>query len=139
MTKQIQFVVQYEPYAAPLLTQEQADLLFTKEQQESGEIRGELQTVGPWQVARSYRALCTANLWPETNSITSHGPLHVYGFRTLSNVRQSGYELEGRVSVNGKSYRGFTSSQLFTLPNGKLINVATIHVCGILENSLVPA
>ena len=38
--------------------------------------------------------------------------------------------LEGRVKVNGKAYRGFTSSQLFELPDGKLINAATIHACG---------
>jgi hypothetical protein len=31
------------------------------------------------------------------------------------------------VSINGKKYSCFTSSQLFELENGKLINVAVIY------------
>jgi len=52
-----------------------------------------------------------------------------YGKRTLTNLRESGHQFEGQVSVNGRKVRGFTSSQLFELPDGKLINVATIHAC----------
>ena len=53
----------------------------------------------------------------------------IYGVRTLSDIRESGYELEGRVSINWKKHRGFTSSQLFKLEDGKLVDVAIIFVC----------
>lgn len=38
-------------------------------------------------------------------------------------------EFEGRVSINGKKKRGFTSSVTFNV-DGKLCEVAAIHVCG---------
>lgn len=80
-------------------------------------IRGELKTSGMWQLPVSYRALCVDS---ERN---------IYGIRTLTNVQQSGYEIEGRVSVNGKRVRGFSSSMLFYTPSGKLVDVAIIYAC----------
>lgn len=135
MRKQKTIVLAYTPGSLKL-TQEQADQLFTPDQISSAdEIRGELKTYGMWQIPVSYKALCTSNNWPEQeNGITSSGPVSVFGVRVLSGCRQSGYELEGRVSVDGKRYRGFTSSQLFELPNGRLINVATIHACGACKS-----
>lgn len=82
-----------------------------------GEVRGDLRTFGPWALPVSYRALAV------------DCDCRVYGVRTLSRVRESGYALEGRVKVNGRSYRGFTSSQLFQRPDGSLVDVAVIHVC----------
>ena len=121
-------VLAYTPGAIKL-TNEQAALLFTKEQLASCDnIHGKLKTFGPWGIPINYQALCTSNVWSEAFP-HEHGPLYVYGQRTLNNVRQSGYELEGRVSVAGRKWRGFTSSQMFELPNGRLINVATIHAC----------
>lgn len=81
------------------------------------EDRGTLKTHGPWRIAVSFRAV----------AIDSDG--YVYGERTLTNVRESGYVLEGRVSIDGRKYRGFTSSALFERPDGSLVSVATIHVC----------
>lgn len=134
MRKQNTIVLPYTPGSLKLTEDQVKALGFTAEQIQAGEIRGDLTTIGPWQLPVTYRALCTSNLWPEDkNGITSSGPVSVFGWRVLSGCRQSGHELEGRVSVNGKRYRGFTSSQLFELPNGKLISVATIHACGVLK------
>ncbi len=89
----------------------------------NGEIRGELKHVGPWQIPVSYKALAiSGKTWDGE-------PMRVYGLRTLTNVRESGHDLEGKVSLHGKRYRGFTTSVLFQLPDGKLISVAAIHVC----------
>lgn len=82
------------------------------------EVRGSLKTYGPWQIARSYRAL----------AMDMHG--RVFGIRTMSNVRESGYELEGRVSIEGRKYRAFTSSKLFSREDGSLCDVAIVYVCG---------
>lgn len=122
-------ILPYKAGAIPL-TREQAEQLFTPDEIAKGEQRGTVKTVGPWQLPVSYTALCTSNTFGDGGYPVEHGPLHVYGKRTLSKVRQSGHELEGRISINGKQCRGFTSSQLFELPNGKLINAATIHAVG---------
>lgn len=128
-TKQETLVLPYQS-GAIALTQEQAEALFTPDEIEKGEQRGHVKTIGPWQLPVSFTALCTSNTFGRDTYPVEHGPLHVYGKRTMTSVRQSGYELEGRVSVNGKKHRAFTSSQLFELPNGKLISVATIHAVG---------
>jgi hypothetical protein len=52
----------------------------------------------------------------------------VYGVRSLSRPRESGYRMEGRVSVGGESRRAFTSSQLF-LVDGRLVDVGILYVC----------
>ena len=96
------------------------------------EVRGELKTRGPWQITVSYKALCTNTHYvpKEKAKFTAESDaFHVYGTRTMSNVKQSGYSLEGRVSICGKKVRAFTSSQLFQLPDGKLVSVAIIHAC----------
>lgn len=95
----------------------------------AGESRGKLKTWGGmWQLPRSFRALCMSATWGE-GSRGHRDTATCYGIRTLSAPRQSGHCLEGRVSVNGKSVRGFTSSQLFELEDGSLVDVATIHAC----------
>lgn len=128
MKTQPLFVLPYEAGAIPI-TEAQARLLFTDAELEKGEARGEIKHFGPWQIIQSYRAICTSNTFNREVYPTEHGPLHVYGKRVLSHPRESGYQLEGSVSIGGKSFRAFTSSQLFELPNGKLINAATIHAC----------
>jgi len=83
------------------------------------EKRSEMTFRGPWQVIRSFKALCVRQNF-ETGEVT------IYGYRPLYNIRQEGYELEGYVSVGGKKYTAFTSSHLFELENGHLIDVAII-------------
>ncbi len=98
---------------------------------EKGELRGELKTIGPWSIPVSYKALAISRAYtPEDKRRYSAecDEVVAYGMRALSALREDGYCLDGRVSINGKKYRGFTSSQLFEI-DGKLVDVATIHVC----------
>lgn len=122
------FILPYQAGAIKL-SQAQAEALFTPAQIAAGEARGKLESFGPWQLPLSYTALCTSNVWANDQ----HGPLHVFGVRTLSRPRQEGHALEGRVSIGGRKYRAFTSSQLFELPDGRLINAEIIHACGAAE------
>lgn len=85
---------------------------------DTNEVRGTLKTFGPWQIAVSYRAL----------AMDQHG--RVFGIRTMSKPRESGYVLEGRVAIESKSYRAFTSSKMFTREDGSLCDVAILYVCG---------
>ena len=97
----------------------------------AGEFRGATKTVGMWCLPVSYRALCMSTIWGEnrTPCLSERMSETVYGMRTLTSPQQCGYELEGRVSLNGKRVRGFTSTQMFALPDGHLVNVAIIHAC----------
>ena len=120
---------------APQLTQAQADALFTTAEQAAGEKRGEISTRGPWSIITRYRAVCADHVSPEGPECATWyggvrgvtGALVVYGVRSLDKPRESGYELEGFVSIRGRKFSAFTSSQLFTLPNGKLLNCAILY------------
>jgi len=93
---------------------------------EPRDIRGELKTFGPWQIPVSYQALAISRVYPKDKSYPES--ITIYGNRTLSKTKESGYDLEGQVSIDGKKKRGFTSSVLFEV-EGKLHEVAVIHVC----------
>lgn len=56
------------------------------------------------------------------------GQITIYGYRSLSRPVQSGYQMDGRVSIDGVKRSAFTSSHLFELENGHLISVAVIFV-----------
>ena len=85
----------------------------------------DIKTVGPWCIPISCKALAVSYTWSNgfTDTITLHGK------RSLQKPRQESYHLAGSVSINGKKVRGFTSSQLFKLPDGRLLDVAVIHAC----------
>ena len=85
----------------------------------------EMKVVGAWSVPVKAKALAVSYTWRKsfTDTIT------LYGKRTLSKLRGSGCDMAGVVSVNNKKVRGFTSSQLFQLPDGRLFDVAVIYVC----------
>ena len=112
--------------AFPITYTELVALGVTTEEIGKGVSRGKMVSRGPWQLPVSYKAVCMSCEWGEYSSVTT---AKAYGIRTLSAPRQEGYVLEGTVSVNGRKWRAFTSSQLFRLPDGKLVNVATIHAC----------
>lgn len=115
-----------ESSALPITQAELENLLGIKLDIDNlDDIHGNLKTYGYWSLPISYRALAMATLYSidRTHIISETA----YGLRTMTNCRQSGYNLEGYVSINGKKYSCFTSSQLFELENGKLINVAVIH------------
>lgn len=85
--------------------------------------RGILQTVGPWQIPTKFIApTVVANSsplgWAESYTL--------YGVRTLADIKQSGYHLEGRVSINGKKYSAFSSAILWSV-DGRLIQTAVIY------------
>lgn len=52
----------------------------------------------------------------------------IYGMRSLISPKESGYQMEGRVSIGGKKHRAFTSSKLFERPDGSLCDVGVLIV-----------
>ena len=106
------------------LTKDQAIQLGIDPTQD--EQHGNMETRGPWNIPISFQAVCVSAKYEDLGYRTRITDKTVYGMRKMSDVRQCGYELEGRVSINGKKYTCFTSSQLFEV-EGKLINVSTIH------------
>lgn len=82
------------------------------------DVRGEMATSGGiMPTIYSYRAL----------AMDQDG--FVYGMKSLNNPRESGHDLEGKVRIDGKVYRAFTSSKLFERPDGSLCDVAILYVC----------
>ena len=111
------------PETAIKLTIEEAKQLGidpTQDQQS-----GEIKTFGPWGIVQSFKALAISAKYTK-EYYTKCTELTIYGVRTLSDVKQAGYNLEGRTSIEGRKYSAFSSSQLFEI-DGKLIEVATIH------------
>lgn len=95
----------------------------TEAEIEAGEKRFETETWGCYGVTRSLRAIVECGEFGEFSRMTWK---QFYPVRTMSNPRQSGYEMEGVVSVGGRKSTCFTSSQMFELPCGKLVDVAVI-------------
>ncbi len=83
-----------------------------------GERRLQIETRGPWGVVSKITGLAVAK---------DPDGVRVYGDRSLLKPRESGYQMEGRVSVDGKSYRAITSSQLF-VHQGKLVDIGILYV-----------
>jgi len=83
------------------------------------EVRANMSFRGPWSIISGFEALCV-------HQDFGSGEITIYGKRRLQNIKQSGYQLEGTVSIAGKKHTAFTSSHLFELDNGHLISVATI-------------
>lgn len=87
-----------------------------------------IKTEGPWSIVKKVEGLCVENVYGKTDfgskkivSTTLHGK------RSMSNPRQTGYHLDGYVSVKGKKRSAYTSSILFEV-DGKLVNVGTINI-----------
>jgi len=90
---------------------------------EAGEKRFEMETWGCYGVIRTLRAIVACGEFGEYSRMTWQ---QFYPMRTMSNPQPSGYDLEGTVSLGGIKSTCFTSSQLFELPCGKLVDVAVI-------------
>ena len=86
----------------------------------------DIEVRGPWHQPVKLQALTVSYTWTTHHSIET---ITLYGKRSLCSLKESGYQLEGKVSINNVKRRGFTSSQLFELPDGRLIDVAVIVVC----------
>ena len=122
MTAQAPLTLQAQAGAIPI-TEDQFRAFFGDVIEDK---RGELVTHGPWQFPVTYRAVAASCVWGEFSFLQS---ITLYGERNLSNAKEDGYCLSGSVSVGGIKRRGFTSSQLWQLPDGRLIETALIHVC----------
>jgi hypothetical protein len=80
------------------------DLPLPDDLDKEGNRRFIIRTYGPYGGIRDVIGLAVEKV---------KGGLLVYGDRRLLDARQSGYDLEGRVSIGGKKYRAFTSDKTF--------------------------
>ena len=87
---------------------------------------GEMKTQGPWNICTSFKALCVSKTFEDCGGYKEVTETVLYGLRTMSRPKQGGYELEGYVSIKGKKYSAFTSSQSFNI-DGKAVEVSVIH------------
>ena len=94
----------------------------------AGERHFAMETVGPWQLVRSIRALTVTAEWADkpwggraVSSYTFHGDQKGH------QVTQPGTWSECLVSLGGKKLTAFTSSVMFKTEDGKLVNVAVLH------------
>jgi len=119
-------ILSYDSPTSSSVKATREDLLklgVTEAEIEAGEKRFETETWGCYGVTRSLRAIVECGEFGEFSRMTWK---QFYPVRTMSNPRQSGYNMEGVVSVGGRKSTCFTSSQLFELPCGKLVDVAVI-------------
>jgi hypothetical protein len=112
------------PSGSVKLTKEQCEMLGLDITQDL--IRAEYETVGPWNIIKSFRALCVSNKYENSSMFTKLASTEIFGMRNLSRPKESSYRLEGYVSINGKKYSAFTCDMLIEV-EGKLINVQTIN------------
>lgn len=96
-----------------------------------GERRFDLETVGPWRILRSIRGLAMTVESREPHYLdpdkTSPATVAFHGLRTGRDCRTPGTWTDCRVSVGGRKRSAFTTSQLFELPDGRLIDVAVLY------------
>ena len=115
------------------ISQELANQLFTPEQIAAGQRRFTITRGGDYGNVSSVSGLAISRS-SDRSKLSKYAPEHcmtectIYGDRTLSRVSQSGYEMQGYVSIEGKSRRAFTSSLMFRLPDGTLISCAVLYV-----------
>ena len=94
------------------------DLPLPPDVDEHGDRRFDIETGGMYGTIRKVVGLAIEK--------AEDGVL-VHGDRCLLNAQESGYQLEGRVSIGGKKYRAFTASQMF-LHGSKLYDFAILYV-----------
>ena len=92
--------------------------------------RGELETHGRWSLPVRYVAPCMTIQWGPTPYGSEILAVTLWGKRTMGKLKESGYQLEGKVSLGGRTISAFTSSQMFQLPDGRLLESAVIHARG---------
>lgn len=90
--------------------------------------RGDLETRGPWSLPVRYSAPCITLHWEKTPYNTQVAAVTLWGRRTMRDLRESGYQLEGRLSLGGLTVSGYTGGQMFQLPDGALLEAEVIHV-----------
>lgn len=114
-----------DPGTAVKLTEDQAQRVGIDLNTKDGTQHLKIQYWGPWSIPVKVKGLAVACIFGKFSRKTH---LVIYeGDRTLTRPVQSGYCLDGTISLHGGKYTCFTSSQLFELPGKKLIDVGTIH------------
>lgn len=115
-----------DPYGFDFTWPDSVELPLDKD----GQLHFKITTWGPWSIANKLNALAiTTHLAvPKYTGDVRGAGVTVWGFRNLESPRESGYQYEGRVKVNGGRYRAFTSNKLITY-RGKLVNLAVLYVC----------
>ena len=98
------------PGSVIVLTREEADKLGieAKDYQQ----RLDIETVGPWNIVKSVKGLCVITKYIKGEGFNrfEKESMTLLGTRTMTNPRQGGYVLEGRVSIKGKKYSAYTSA-----------------------------
>jgi len=113
-------------FAIPATVEQLAALGVTPDEIAKGEKRFESVHSGPWQICRSLRAIVEFTGRDESGRATVKA---FYPARTMHAPRPCGYDMEGRIPFAGRKASAFTTSQVFELPDGKLVEVATLHLC----------
>ena len=96
---------------------------------EAGEKRSEMETFGPWQIITRVRGIVVSVEFDRSEFPTRSKRFRAWPVKSMSRPREMGYDMEGKISLGGVEVRAFTSSQLFELPNGKLINCFVLFAC----------
>ena len=120
--------IENPPHAVPVTWEQLEALGITKEDIKAGEKRGESTHVGAWSVIKSYKAIVIAKVFDDSYGFTKSTRLRVWPPRTMTNIRQCGYNIEGWASLGGKKVSCFSSSIMFETPDGGLIDCAAIFV-----------
>ena len=108
--------------AIPATVEQLKSLGFTQAEIDAGEKRFEHLPYG------RFRAIVERAEWGHEN--TGKAWVEFHAVRTLTDTRQNGYAMDGRVSLNGRKHSAFTTDQLFELPDGRLISAAVIFARG---------
>lgn len=111
--------------AVPATLETLAALGVTPAEIEAGEKRFQSAHVGPWSICRSITAIVEETEFHEHRATRKA----FWPARKCGNPKSMGCDMEGTISLGGKRRHVFTSSQLFELPDGRLVDVATLHLC----------
>lgn len=79
--------------------------------------------IGPWNLCSSIRGVVA-----DCDDNQDSRREQFYPPRVAYDLKSCGYHAEGRISFGGRKRRVFTSSRLFELPDGRLVDVAILHL-----------
>jgi len=115
--------------ATPATVEQLLVLGFSPAEIEAGEKRAEVETFGPWQTVSRLRGIVVSVEFDRSAFPARSKRFRAWPVRSMARPRPMGYDMEGKISLGGVKVRAFTSSQLFELPDGKLINAFVLFAC----------
>lgn len=121
----LQFTLVPEPGVTPATRDQLIALGIPPASVDAGRHRFDIETRGPCSRVCGLAESVTrqADYPHDETSVT------LYGIRAMHAPQESGYQMEGWVPIGGRKHRAFTSSRLFRLPDGKLVDVDCLYVC----------